>query len=137
MYILFIEYTYNKLGDDMKTNYKIATLDFMNVSNNLAVAAQGVQVCIQTGSKGWFCLQKQQYPSRQELATITEMADLIVDDAPPVQLELVLQLEPLTRELTLKEIIEENIQELRDQREKWKRGKGMERDNGLGLELKR
>jgi len=52
----------------------IATLDFTHVTNNLNVHNQGKIVCLRT-SKGWFWIEKGKFPSRQDLAIVSELKE--------------------------------------------------------------
>jgi hypothetical protein len=49
-----------------------ATLDFTHVTNNQAIKEQGKIICLKSG-KGWFWVDKGKFPSRQDLAIITDV----------------------------------------------------------------
>lgn len=55
-----------------KQIYKVAELDYTKANSN-ATIGYGILTCIYTGYKGWFCPKLQKYPSRQDLAFITNI----------------------------------------------------------------
>lgn len=56
----------------MLKTLELAELDFTNVTNNPAVKAQGIITCLLTPKKGWFWIEEGKFPSRQDLALITD-----------------------------------------------------------------
>lgn len=62
----------------MSYKIEVAELDFRQVTGNLTVQAQGTLTCINT-PKGWFSLALGKFPSRQDLAIVTNrrLVDII------------------------------------------------------------
>lgn len=54
---------------------QIYELDFTHVKQNFKVAQQGILLCIKTATKGYFSIELEKYPSRQDLARITPMEE--------------------------------------------------------------
>lgn len=52
---------------------RVAELDFTHVTNNAAVKAQGVITCVFSPNKGWYWIAGGKFPSRQDLAIITNV----------------------------------------------------------------
>jgi len=59
-----------------KDKYGLYELDFTGVNGNEHVKAQGVTLCIKTAAKGYFSLDLERYPTRQDLAKKTFVANL-------------------------------------------------------------
>ena len=55
----------------VQNEFIVAELDFTHVLRNQSVQEQGIITCIQTGNKGWFWLEAGKFPSRQDLAIVT------------------------------------------------------------------
>lgn len=64
----------------IRNKYPLAVLDFTHVEHNQAVRSQGRLVCVRTGQKGWFCPLLERYPSRQDLAKITEIGTISIPE---------------------------------------------------------
>lgn len=54
----------------------VAELDFTHVDKNLQVQAQGIITCISTDGKGWFSPELERFPSRQDLAMISNVREV-------------------------------------------------------------
>lgn len=63
---------------ELKQKYELYKLDFSKVKGNRQVQAQGVLVCIKTGSKGFFSLELERFPTRQDLAKKTLVGNIDV-----------------------------------------------------------
>jgi len=55
----------------MLEEFILAELDFRQVTNNCSVQAQGLITCLYTPKKGWFWIEEGKFPSRQDLALVT------------------------------------------------------------------
>lgn len=72
--------SHSELTDCLGTNYRRATLDFTRVENE-TVRNQCVLNCILImayGGGAWFSPKLGRYPSRQDLAVITEIDDVMI-----------------------------------------------------------
>ena len=52
----------------MRDKYKMVELDYSGVEGNEQIRSQGKILCIKTSNKGYFSLDLERYPSRQDLA---------------------------------------------------------------------
>jgi hypothetical protein len=62
-----------------KEEYELWKLDFTGVDKNEQVKAQGITICIRTKRKGFFSLNLEKFPSRQDLAKKTFVTNLRID----------------------------------------------------------